>query len=400
MAVTDLTPDLSTDGRRPPLPQAARAWLDDAFLLRAGGSDRVLAMEGLRGFSIILVFFVHFGGMIIPWMPATGATTQLNLALHTVGHQGVDLFFVLSGYLMYAAVIAKPRPYADFLRRRVRRLYPTFAAVFVLYVVLSALFPAESKIPAVPAAAALYLATNALLLPGIVPTEPMITVAWSLSYEVAFYVVLPLLVGGLALRRRGAAARVAIIAAVSLAIAVFLPSYARAAMFGTGMLLAEWARASGRWGTSRRRLDIVGALALAVVIPAGGLLFNPGGLGRLDLYSISLAPVLYVVVLSAGFLPACAAAFSGRGMVARFFSASPLRLLGNMSYSYYLLHGVTLKGFFLLLSLLVPAPFPAAWPFWVLLPAAFVLTCLTSAVLFLAIERRYSIHSPRPALTY
>jgi peptidoglycan/LPS O-acetylase OafA/YrhL len=113
---------------------------------------------------------------------------------------GVDLFFVLSGYLIYGAVIRKKVSHLTFFRRRVERIYPTFLCVFAIYLVLSILFPEENKIPARSLAAAIYILQNALLLPGIFHIQPIITVAWSLSYELFYYLSLPVLVMMLGMR--------------------------------------------------------------------------------------------------------------------------------------------------------------------------------------------------------
>jgi len=74
--------------------------------------------------------------------------------LENIGHSGVDLFFVLSGYLIYGALIRKKVSYLSFFRRSVERIYPTFLCVFAIYLVLSILFPEENKIPARSLAAA------------------------------------------------------------------------------------------------------------------------------------------------------------------------------------------------------------------------------------------------------
>jgi peptidoglycan/LPS O-acetylase OafA/YrhL len=94
-----------------------------------GQGDRMLSMEGLRGLAVTLVFFVHyealFGGRISPGTALAGAARFLDI----VGRTGVDLFFVLSGYLIYGAVMRMRQSnggYARFMRRRVERIYPTF----------------------------------------------------------------------------------------------------------------------------------------------------------------------------------------------------------------------------------------------------------------------------------
>ena len=75
----------------------------------------------------------------------------------------------------------------------------------------------------------------------------------------------------------------------------------------------------------------------------------------------------------------------------RAFSWTPLRWLGNMSYSYYLIHGLTLKAAFKVVAVILPATAGGAWVFWALLAPAFGLTLLTSAALFLAVEQPLSL---------
>jgi peptidoglycan/LPS O-acetylase OafA/YrhL len=67
-----------------------------------------------------------------------------------------------------------------------------------------------------------------------------------------------------------------------------------------------------------------------------------------------------------------------------------------MSYSYYLLHGLTLKAGFLVLNRLLPGQGSGDVLFWVLLPVMFAATLATSALLFIVIERPMSLtkHTP------
>src|SRR5207302_2806734 len=60
--------------------------------------------------------------------------------------------------------------------------------------------------------------------------------------------------------------------------------------------------------------------------------------------------------LFVSFFVLCHACFTRPGSYAgRIFSWRPIRWLGNMSYSYYLIHGLALKGFFLVLTVLLPS---------------------------------------------
>ena len=73
------------------------------------------------------------------------------------------------------------------------------------------------------------------------------------------------------------------------------------------------------------------------------------------------------------------------------FPQRPLRWLGNMSYSYYLIHGLTLKFSFLILAMLYQPHHDDAWMiYWLWIPF-FILTLAPSFVLFVLIERPLSL---------
>jgi len=349
--------------------------LQALFEVGHGDHRQIRAMEGLRGLAVFLVFLVHFVTLLEPWLARDTVTWDLAGRLRGIGHAGVDLFFVLSGYLIYGTLVVKVRPLLPYLRRRAQRIYPAFLAVFALYLVLSWLFPQESKIPPGLAAAAAYLVANLMLLPGLFPIEPMITVAWSLSYEMFYYLAVPLVLAVLGLRRWSRRARIAFFVALALAgltwAALGEGSHVRLVMFVAGILLFEALGAEQPlW------LDKAGLPALAA------------GLVAIDL--LAAGPARFAVLFVAFFL-LCHAAFRSKGLTARVFCWTPLRWLGNMSYSYYLIHGLALKAVFYLLARLVP---PAAgWEgaFWGLLPPLFALTLVPATLLFALVERPFSL---------
>ena len=350
------------------------------FEFGAAEADRLLPMEGLRGLAVLLVFFVHYGAQLghafgIP-QPAIGA------ALQQLGHAGVDLFFVLSGFLIYRMLLGRPRPFGGFLARRVQRLYPAFLVVLALQLGIALASASGGGLPAGGWERARLLLANLLLLPGIFPIEPIVIVAWSLSYEMAFYLILPPLVATLRLRGWPPGARVAaMLGAVGLMLATDW-EHGRMGMFACGMLLVE---AMPALRTIARRGAWLDAAALAAAAGCGTLLLaGPGG------------QVSFLALFLAGFLLP-AAAFAGNGLVARGLAWQPLRWLGNMSYSYYLAHGLVLEVVFRLLRPVGPTITglgDAAW--WLLLPPAFLATLLGSAGLFLAVERPFSILPATP----
>jgi exopolysaccharide production protein ExoZ len=351
-------------------------WLKQRFeLARAGAAQNVRPMEGLRGFAVLLVFLVHYVTSIHPWLAGTGLIAFMD-AVHTVGNSGVDLFFVLSGYLIYGTLMARAQGFWPFMARRVARIYPVFIVLFAVYVALSIAMPAESKIPEPAFDAALYLAQNFLLLPGIFPVEPMITVAWSLSYEMLYYLLIPLLIAILGLRERSALWRVCLFAIAAVPWLVYCGSFGgpiRLAMFIAGILLYEAACAGKRAPG--------GAAALAALV-AGLLSTLATGVFALK-----------VALLGAAFFVLCFSCFARpHEWLGRAFSWTPLRWLGNMSYSYYLVHGLALKAGFMALASVLPAAASdgALLPAVLLLPM-FGLTLVPAAVLFLTVERPFSL---------
>jgi exopolysaccharide production protein ExoZ len=337
-------------------------------------------MEGLRGFAVFLVFLVHFVTLVRPWISGSSGFLIFETSLHTIGNAGVDLFFVLSGYLIYGSLISRRQQLLRFMSRRIERIYPTFVVVFAVYILLSFAFPAEGKVPAATAERIIYLVQNFLLLPGIFRINPMITVAWSLSYEMFYYLAIPLVITLFRLRERAPVFRTTFFLSVAFVVAIYCAvngGHIRLIMFISGIVLFE-AMKSPHVPSPH---SFFGLMALAAGLL--GMLLPVGGTG---------GSVLKVCALFVAFFVLCLACFRNpSGWLPSSFAWTPLRWLGNMSYSYYLLHGLTLQAGFLALSTVLPGAGHGAWLFWLLLPPMFALTVVTASALFLLVERPFSL---------
>jgi peptidoglycan/LPS O-acetylase OafA/YrhL len=355
-------------------------WIANRLELSRGGTGHNLRpMEGLRGLAVLLVFLVHYSTLIGPWIRPHSALAALSESVHSIGNAGVDLFFVLSGYLIYKSLMDRPQPFSSFMGRRVTRIYPAFLVVFVVYLFLSFLVPAQSKVPQELVPAVLYLIGNLLLLPGLFPIEPMISVAWSLSYEMFFYLLMPLLIAGAGLRQRSGAWRIGLFLASGVILLAYCTAYGGPtsfAMFIAGMLLHE---ATLR-PAIRPPAQVLALLALVAAL-AITLVPLPG-----------TASVIRPLVMSAMFFAVCFSCFrEPRGWLGSRFSWTPLRWLGNMSYSYYLIHGLTLKLAFVVLPVAVAPGGSSPWLIGALLPVMFVVTVFPALALFLLVERPFSL---------
>ena len=363
-------------------------WFRRTFEIAHTSHKAILPMEGIRGLAVFLVFLVHYVALIGPWLTADTLTQRAAKQVSTLGNVGVDLFFVLSGFLIYGMLIKGHRPFFPYLKRRAERIYPTFLAVLGLYIVILSLMPEQEKLPPGVWPATILIIKNALLLPGVFDVPAIITVAWSLSYEFFYYILIPILIGLTAMRRWPTTARLAFF----IALTAFLYWYCtvpfddprglkRLLMFVPGIIMYEFI-ANHLW----KRIPPIGLPALLI-----GLAMIP------IMKMVGIGGWIHYVSLSVFFFLFCLEAFTRDGLTARVFSWAPLRWLGNMSYSYYLIHGLSLKFFFLVLAWVYPPEAKSGPLFWALVVPAFAVTLVPSALLFIWVEKPFSLAPRRSA---
>jgi peptidoglycan/LPS O-acetylase OafA/YrhL len=136
----------------------------------------------LRALAAILVFGAHLNGSELRF---TGSS--FSGLFSPIGEWGVDLFFVISGFVMIVSIwheFATPAISWRFFVRRLSRIYPSYWLVLVPILALSLVRP-----DMVNGTQALRpnLVASFLLLPQ--PAKPLLTVSWTLVYEMFFYVV-------------------------------------------------------------------------------------------------------------------------------------------------------------------------------------------------------------------
>ncbi len=153
--------------------------------------NRLPGLDNLRALAIVVVMLFH----------ATGALPVALQPFAAYGWMGVDLFFVLSGYLIGAQLL---KPYArgerpswtDFYRRRAYRVLPAYLAVLGLYYAVPAWREARTLSPAWE----FLTFTENLFIDYRV--NQAFSHVWSLCIEEHFYLVLPLLAAPLLRSRR------------------------------------------------------------------------------------------------------------------------------------------------------------------------------------------------------
>ena len=355
----------------------------------------IRALDGVRALAASLVFLVHFQAAFGHVLRARPRLFHAGEYAAAVGFYGVNVFFVLSGFLIYGSLIARPVTVTRYLRRRVRRIYPTFLVVLAVYLVLSVVVPERSKLP-VHGSTLPYVLSNALLLPGVFPIRPIVTVSWSLSFEVCFYALILAVVVGLRLRVWSPRLRVVFWSGMLLAWSVGglrTQSLVRSfILFVPGILLAEAAR------SDRVRAALARVPLWTVWLVFGGVVaIQPVLAGETPIGPVHV-PLVPSAVLALLLLATATPLFLLRLMVAprteTVLSREPVRRLGVVSYSFYLSHGLTINGIAALCALdpverVVRALGPGAYP--VLLPLVFGAATVVAFLLFKTVEEPLSI---------
>lgn len=357
-ASTPSTPDAAT----PPAQRPAK--------------QRLIGLDGMRGLLALSVILVHTMGALAPM---TLAVTHLDLL-----GQVIVVFFALSGFLIYwpfASRIISDRPLAsipDYLRNRVLRVYPAYIVIFLFAnFVLAGSFlhnAMETMEPYTDAGTGvitdpLTLLLHLSLLQNYFPSglQTGINSSWTLTVEITFYAVLPLLallvvrIGRTWKRSRYLLAALPAIGLIALGVVFRGVAWAIQHAFGFSVLDAEW---GANWLGVLSRSFLVwsdnfgfGMLAIVVFIAVkNGDLVSKGRLSLRAWATLALLAGLLIaavcLVLRLPWLSTGVAVASGAFFVlllipgrkrphpvyASFLDWPPFHYVGLISLSVYLWH--------------------------------------------------------------
>ena len=163
----------------------------------------VPALDGVRGVAILLVILFHH-----TLMRQQTPLDRVYASIARLGWSGVDLFFVLSGFLITGILCdakGSPRSYRNFYVRRTLRIFPLYYAfVFFTLTIAPWLWPdtplaemARAEMRDTSEAWSWLYLSNILFALKEGFGHPNLAVTWSLAIEEQFYLVWPLLVAGL-----------------------------------------------------------------------------------------------------------------------------------------------------------------------------------------------------------
>ena len=354
------------------------------FDLDAGGA-RIPAMEGLRAYAVGLTFCVHyFGAWLLYLRNLNGAAytpadvprmTDRILIWLQFSQYGVYLFFILSGFLICRLVVdSRKFSYPTFLWRRFLRIYPAFFLALVIGTLVFALHAGDNITFRTFAANMVFL--NGLRELAIVP---ILHQSWSLFYEVVFYILFPL-----ALLFWPARFWRMPIGMVFAGLAfVYIPWWLG---WGQAMFVLFFA------GATIARIDDTRLRTFARSLPHWLVLsvyFAITTVIAFKWVGDHFAIWLYALAGSLLMIKVC----FGNGWLTRVFAWRPMRRLGNISYSMFLIHVIPV--YFMVVY--GPRLFPSNG----LVPALFgslivlFISLMLSAALFLVAEKPYFIAQRR-----
>ncbi len=285
-------------------------------------------IDGLRAVAIVLVVLYHSG-----------------LRIFLGGYTGVDIFFVISGYLIGGQIYSDKRDgrfsYWSFYYRRARRILPALFVVLaaVSLVAIYSFPPKDLRAYGITvsfvalSASNLYFFYRRLGYFAPHPDLNPLLMTWSLGVEEQFYLVIPIVISWLVrMRRTMILAVLASVSLLSLCLWIlkgsgqvtfyFLP--ARLWELGAGVILAIL--------TSDRDSVLVGKRVSNIAGSAGALLLC------VPLLTIHIKIYLPLHLLPAVFGAALLIAAPSSWINTHILASSPARFVGKVSYSWYLWH--------------------------------------------------------------
>ncbi len=297
----------------------------------AHGPAHLDALTGIRGIAAWAVVLYHIRLSLAGLFPAEA------IAVMARGYLAVDLFFILSGFVIWYNYADRLRSGGGvearlFLWRRIARIWPLHAAILLamagFVVVLAVTGRSTAGYPLGELPLHLLLVQNWGFTPALSWNHP----AWSISTELAAYLVFPLIVLVADWRRAPAALLVAIALALLAAIHLLFAVNGHRALGDAIEQLGLWRCLAAfllgnimcllwqRWSGAAHAGSLAGLACLGIVAT---------GLGS-GLPETAFAP--------AAFLTGLLALALGRGWLVRLLCARPVVYLGEISYSTYLAH--------------------------------------------------------------
>jgi peptidoglycan/LPS O-acetylase OafA/YrhL len=292
-------------------------------------TPRFLMIDGLRGVAALLVLFFHIGTSEF-FHQSPGVLSQLNAWFRAYGFLGVEIFFVISGFVIsYSLRQARiDLPYAGrFVVRRSLRLDPPYWVAILLTIVVSFIMTKGLRATTFPIPRLSTVLANLLYLQGILGKKQILIVFWTLCYEIQFYLVYMFLQGAVQRLTRSKKQESFLLQMILLTT-------------GIGSFMAFLANQSaGPWAYNWWFFFAWGAL-VSQEMQAGVMIMSPliGAIALgIGLWTRHPEPTTGALTILALFT-----AYKCNGLCS-WLSARPIQYFGRISYSLYLTHAIVLQ---------------------------------------------------------
>lgn len=327
-------------------------------------AHRYAALDGLRGFLALGVLFTHV--MTTRGWYANGTWDASFAPFYVVtGQAGVSLFFVITGFLFWTRALQGPIDARALYRSRLRRLTPMYlVSVALALAVIAALsgFTLDTDLVQLARDVRPWLSFGFLdtgPVNGVQEAHYVNAVYWTLAFEWSFYLALPLL----AMFARGRA--FVLLAALVFFFGLRTPITLN---FLAGALVA--AAVENRWLTGRL------ASAWLAPLPVAALAMVLAMDSAYSLRAVALMGVFFAFVADGNTL-------------AGLLRTRAARLLGLVSYSFYLLHGIVVFAAYRLLDGALPVARLGAVPHWAVAAVATLFAVALSALTYRYVEHPF-----------
>jgi len=294
--------------------------------------NKLIGLQILRGLAAWLVVMHHFNNVFFNWEPPIKCFKFLNY-----GYYGVDIFFVLSGFIMFYSIKNNTKGAFSFFLDRLFRIIPVYWFMTLLLVISFALLPVETYNTSYTLES---LFKSLFFIPSLNPKGighyPFLYVGWTLIYELFFYAVLTI---SMFISKNKA---LIITSIILIALPILLKNYRPLGL--TNKLLYEF--------------------VFGIIIAYGYSLSFNSKYSKVLLNKKNAIPLLFIIITS-GYFAITHYGFKfhikllGAGLILILFLLIedfvrdkkwlyPIVLLGDFSYSTYLIHPIILGWYVIL----------------------------------------------------
>lgn len=149
-------------------------------------NEGLLGLRGFLAFSVV-IYHIYISGILEKYIYEYPKDNLLYL-INYVGPISVNIFFVISGFLIIKSLTNK-KTIKFFFLNRLLRIYPVFLTIHLFIFTVGPLIGYKWMVGIGFTQYSIHFFSNFFLLPGMFPLPIAQIVAWSLSYELTFYVL-------------------------------------------------------------------------------------------------------------------------------------------------------------------------------------------------------------------